>query len=99
MLKSWRKYILHPLTIGFLLSLIVIFVFARFLPRYKMHLIEDAKLNNNGKVYYLDWMEEFNELRRVPAHSSSMRIYDEDQYSFLGWLNTELAPRLDEAEL
>lgn len=51
-----------------------------------------------GKIYYLDWMEGFNELRRIPAHSSSMRFYDDDQYKFLGWLNTELVPRLDAAE-
>lgn len=56
------------------------------------------KLGEKGKVYYLDWMEEFNELRRVPAHSSSMRVYDDEQYSFLEWLKSELVPRLSQAQ-
>jgi DNA sulfur modification protein DndB len=56
------------------------------------------KPGEKGKVYYLDWMEEFNELRRVPAHSSSLRLYDEEQYEFLEWLKNELLPRLEEAE-
>jgi DGQHR domain-containing protein len=51
-----------------------------------------------GKTYYLEWLEDFNELRRIPAHSSSMRLYDDDQYEFLAWLNKELVPRLDAAE-
>ncbi|MDA3954565.1 MAG: hypothetical protein PF485_13035, partial [Bacteroidales bacterium] len=54
MLKSWRNYIFHPLVIGFLFSLLVIFVFARFLPRYNSYLIEETELNNKGEIYYFD---------------------------------------------
>jgi hypothetical protein len=53
-LKSWRNYIFHPLVIGFLFSLLVIFVFARFLPRYNSYLIEETELNNKGEIYYFD---------------------------------------------
>lgn len=51
-----------------------------------------------GKTYYLDWLDDFNELRRIPAHSSSMRLYDDEHYEFIGWLNDNLVPRLDTAE-
>lgn len=48
-----------------------------------------------GKMYYLDWMDEFNKLRRIPAHSSSQRVYREEDYQFLDWLKQELLPRVD----
>ena len=53
---------------------------------------------NKGNAYHLKWLEEFNELRRVSAHSSSMRFYDEKQYEFLAWLDMELKPRLRVAQ-
>lgn len=55
-------------------------------------------LGEKGKTYNLDWLLQFNELRRVPAHSSSLRVYDEEQYQFLDWLKSEIIPRLDSAE-
>lgn len=54
MIRKRRSYIFHPIVIGFLLSLSVIFVFARFLPRYNSYLIEEVQLNNKGEVYYFD---------------------------------------------
>lgn len=36
-----------------------------------------------GKTYYLDWMEKFNELRRIPAHPSGGRTYAEEDYEVL----------------
>lgn len=50
--------------------------------------------DERGKVYYLDWMDRFNRLRRIPAHSSSQRGYTEDDYSFLDWLKVEFYNRL-----
>lgn len=47
-----------------------------------------------GKMYYLDWMDEFNKIRRIPAHSSSQRPYSEEDYAFLVWLTHMLLPRL-----
>ncbi|NOX26643.1 MAG: hypothetical protein GXP21_00370, partial [Gammaproteobacteria bacterium] len=47
-----------------------------------------------GKTYYIDWMDTFNELRRIPAHSSSMRLYDDVQYEFLEWIKSELEFRI-----
>lgn len=50
---------------------------------------------DKGKAYNLDWMEEFNELRRIPAHSSSLRVYTEEDYKFLTWLKEQFYLRLD----
>jgi DGQHR domain-containing protein len=36
-----------------------------------------------GKHQYIDWMDRFNELRRIPAHPSGTRTYSEDDYEFL----------------
>jgi DNA sulfur modification protein DndB len=51
-----------------------------------------------GKTYYLDWMERLNELRRIPAHASSLRTYDEDDYAFLNWLKPEFYGRLERTD-
>ena len=53
--------------------------------------------DEKGKVYYLDWMDKFNTLRRISAHSSSQRIYTEEDYNFLSWLKSELYQRLKAA--
>jgi len=50
-----------------------------------------------GKTYYLDWMERFNELRRVAAHKTSVRTFEPDDYVFLEWLKGELFPRAEAA--
>lgn len=52
-----------------------------------------------GKTYYLEWVEHLNELRRIPAHPSSLRTYDEDDYAFIDWLKREFFGRLEKAEL
>jgi DNA sulfur modification protein DndB len=36
-----------------------------------------------GKAHYIDWIDKFNTLRRIPAHPSGMRKYSEDDYAFL----------------
>jgi DNA sulfur modification protein DndB len=36
-----------------------------------------------GKQYYLEWMDKFNEIRRIPAHPSGTRTYSEEDYEFL----------------
>ena len=53
--------------------------------------------DEKGKTYYLQWMEEFNKLRRIPAHSSSLRVYSEQDYGFLEWLKRDLRGRLTAA--
>jgi len=49
---------------------------------------------NKGKKYYLQWMEHFNELRRIPSHPSKHRPYKEADYEFLEWLKTNFYGRL-----
>ena len=53
-IKKWRSYLIQSLVIGFVLSLLVIFLFARYLPRYYTEMIDESALNNNGEVYYFD---------------------------------------------
>ena len=46
-----------------------------------------------GKTYYLDWMEKFNELRRIPSHPSGGRTYTEEDYEFIKYIKEELSRR------
>lgn len=46
-----------------------------------------------GKKFYTSWMADFNELRRIPAHKSSLRTYSDQDLEFLDWLETELESR------
>lgn len=48
-----------------------------------------------GNKFYLSWMEQFNELRRIAAHKNSLRTYADEDLEFLDMLRTELLPRLD----
>lgn len=51
-----------------------------------------------GKVYYLDWLEELNKLRRIPAHPSGARGYDESDYEFIKLIKYEFYRRLEAAK-
>lgn len=50
-----------------------------------------------GKVYYLDWLDELNKLRRIPAHPSGARGYDESDYEFIKLIKYEFYKRLNVA--
>ncbi|EKD44213.1 MAG: hypothetical protein ACD_71C00212G0003 [uncultured bacterium (gcode 4)] len=50
-----------------------------------------------GKTYYLDWMRMFNEIRRIPAHGSASRVYDEKDYEFMRHIKYEFYRRLNSA--
>ncbi|MCB2196620.1 MAG: response regulator [Bacteroidetes bacterium] len=54
MAKKWSSYLKHPLSVGFILSVLVIFLVARYMPRYYTELTEKKVLTNNGQVYYFD---------------------------------------------
>lgn len=49
-----------------------------------------------GKKYYLDWMDKFNELRRVPAHASGLRVYTEEDYQLLEWIKARFLERVED---
>lgn len=51
-----------------------------------------------SKTYYLDWMENLNELRRIPAHPADLRTYEEEDYAFIGWLKGEFYSRLEKTD-
>lgn len=48
-----------------------------------------------GKKYYLDWMINFNELRKIAAHKNALRTYSDDDIEFIDWLRSELTQRLE----
>lgn len=48
-----------------------------------------------GKTYYLDWMDRFNELRRIPAHPSANRGYTNDDLEFLNFIKDEFYSRFN----
>lgn len=50
-----------------------------------------------GKIYYLDWMEKLNKIRRVPAHPSGARGYDEADYEFMKLIKAEFYTRFNNA--
>lgn len=50
-----------------------------------------------GKTYYLDWMEKLNKIRRVPAHPSGSRGYDEADYEFMKFIKAEFYAKFDAA--
>ncbi len=54
--------------------------------------LEDEK---KGKKYYTSWIEVFNKLRRIPAHKSALRVYDDDDFGFLDYLRSEFYSRLE----
>lgn len=53
--------------------------------------------NEKGKTYYLDWMERLNKLRRVAAHPSGTRGYDESDYDFMKFIRSRFYRNLEQA--
>lgn len=53
--------------------------------------------DERGKTYYLEWMEKLNKIRRVPAHPSGARGYDEADYEFMKFIKYEFNKRLSSA--
>ncbi|HXC39547.1 MAG TPA: DGQHR domain-containing protein [Burkholderiales bacterium] len=46
-----------------------------------------------GKAHYVGWLARFNELRRIPAHSSGVRTYEEEDYEFMKHIKYEFYRR------
>lgn len=63
----------------------------RFAPIFNLPLTGEKK----GNKFYLSWMEQFNELRRIAAHKNQLRTYTDDDLEFLDKLRMELLPRLE----
>lgn len=51
--------------------------------------------SEKGKTYYLEWLDRLNKLRRVPAHPSGVRGYDESDYEFIKFIKYEFYKRLN----
>ena len=50
--------------------------------------------DRKGKKYYLDWIQDFNELRKIAAHKNQIRTYTEEDLVFAAWLHDEVSPKL-----
>ena len=50
-----------------------------------------------GKHHYVGWLARFNEIRRVPAHSSGIRTYEEKDYEDLRHIKFEFYKRRNAA--
>lgn len=48
-----------------------------------------------GKKYYTTWLIDFNELRRIPAHKSALRVYSDENFEFLDFIRSEFYPKLE----
>jgi DNA sulfur modification protein DndB len=48
-----------------------------------------------GKAIYLDWIDRFNEVRRIAAHPSESRVYSEEDYKFIAVLGAAINSRLE----
>jgi len=66
-----------------------------FEPVFNIPMVGEKK----GKKYYTQWLMEFNELRRNPAHKSALRVYNEENYQFLDHIRSEFYSRLEGYEI
>ena len=88
-IKKWRSYLMHPLVIGFVLSVLVISVFAGYFPRYYAEIVDQSKLNNNGEVYFYDLDNDGNSEKIHYYHydrifQPTLYLYDSnDNFKFL----------------
>ncbi len=54
MFNKNRSYLLHPLILGIILSIIAILIIAFYIPKYYTGISEESVLYNNGEIYYSD---------------------------------------------
>jgi len=90
------------LAAGFILSLIVIFALARFLPRYNLSLVEKTELNNKGEIYYSDLdgdgaSEKLNYYHYDKIFQPTLYLYDSNS-DFMSLWNFFESP-LEESEI
>ncbi|MFC2152926.1 hypothetical protein ACFLSE_10415, partial [Bacteroidota bacterium] len=90
MSKRWRRYLNHPIVASIILSVLAIFLFARYMPRYYTELIEETKLSNNGEVYYFDIDDDGNSEKLHYYHydrifQPTLYLYDSNDNFKLLW--------------
>ncbi|MBU8891239.1 MAG: response regulator [Bacteroidales bacterium] len=89
MIKKWRSYLFHPLILGIILSVVAIFIFAAYLPKYYTEIIEESMLFNNGEIYFYDLDNDGNSEKINYCHydkifQPTLYLYDsEDNFKAL----------------
>lgn len=54
------------------------------------------KDDHKGRAYYLEWIAQYNELRKIAAHPNQYRTYSEEDLEFVDWLRTVVSPKIPE---
>ena len=54
------------------------------------------KDERKGQKYYLGWIAQYNELRKIAAHPNQYRTYSKDDLDFVDWLKTEVSSKIPE---
>jgi len=47
-----------------------------------------------GQKYYLNWIQEFNEIRNIAAHKNHLKTYTDEDLEFVEWLREQLDAKL-----
>ena len=50
--------------------------------------------DRKGQKYYLDWMQRFNDVRRIAAHKNQLKTYTDSDLEFVEWLRTDVCPKV-----
>ncbi len=80
---KWIKYFIHPLFIGFIVSGIAIYAFAKLFPYHKFEIVDQSQLSHNGEVYYCDLdndnnSEKLNFFQYNKIFNPTLYIYNAD---------------------
>ncbi len=54
--------------------------------------------DERGKKYYLDWLEDLNKLRRIAAHKTDFRKFEENDLLFVDWVKSQIYSRLEHTQ-
>jgi len=75
---KWYRCLIHPLFLGFIISVIVVFTIARVFPVQKFEITNRSVLKNDGKIYFCD----------INNDGNSERV---DFYTYKGFFNPSIS--------
>ncbi|MGM0408042.1 MAG: response regulator [Bacteroidota bacterium] len=71
---NWSKIFVHPLFVGFVLSVLAIFAFTRFFSYHKFEVADKTQIPHNGEVYFCDF--------DMDGNSEKFHFYNYDRMFF-----------------
>lgn len=95
MIARWRRYINNPIIIGSIISVLVIFLLAKFLPFYITEKMDESVVTNQGEVYFFDLNEDgtsekINYYHYERVFQPTMYLYDSNDKLITLWNFSEL---------